>query len=342
MIVGLCFSKEMKEVLCLLVLAIGVTSAPTKVNYASAFLGGQIVDHHEEARGAQNLLNDDRERYMLLPCRAQKKSFTVQLSRDVVVSSVSLANSEFFSSGVKNFTLLGSLQFPCQQPCLWKVLGNYRANSTRNHQHFSVARQTVRFIKFLWVSSTGSQLSCTMTSFRVFGIDVLDSLSEFEEDDSNELNTEPKGEPTSENGSIRNFSSSVCSSFEQVLEESYFHTQPFGQCPKRQRPMVQVVSRKSRVSQRELDEMKDALSLLNSSFQQLALTRREEERKLVGRLEASERDRQQLNDVVDNLRDQLEHLRRVVLPAVLLLAFATSLVAFLTACFALHKSRPKV
>ena len=151
----------------------------SRTNYASAFLGAKLVDHHKEAKGPHNVLVDDNEKYMIIPCRAEKKFFTVQLSREIEVEAISIVNREYFSSSVKNFSLVGSNSFPCTQPCMWRVLGHYQANFSKVTQSFSFnSPAAVRYIKFLWATSYGTHQSCTLTQLQVYGSDALDSLTE--------------------------------------------------------------------------------------------------------------------------------------------------------------------
>ena len=154
------------------------TSSSRGVNYASAYLGAKVVEHHPLAVGAQNVLKDDPEKYLIVPCKAERKSFTFGLSKEIEVHAVSLLNLEYFSSSVHNFTLLGSRTYPCRQPqCSWRVLGAFAAKLSRNPQHFSVPRKPpVRFVRFLWVTHQGVEQSCTLTSIQVFGSDVLETL----------------------------------------------------------------------------------------------------------------------------------------------------------------------
>jgi hypothetical protein len=154
------------------------TASTRGVNYASAYLGAKIVDHHPLADGAQNLLKEDPEKYMIVPCRAERKAFTFGLSKEIEVHAISLLNLEYFSSSIRNFTLLGSRTYPCKPPqCSWRVLGSFTAKHSRGLQHFAVPRKPpVRFVRLLWVTHQGVEQSCTLTSIQVFGSDVLEAL----------------------------------------------------------------------------------------------------------------------------------------------------------------------
>eukprot|EP00758_Cryptobia_borreli_P002472 Tbor_TRINITY_DN3055_c0_g1::TRINITY_DN3055_c0_g1_i1::g.17357::m.17357 len=147
-------------------------------NYASAFLGARIADHHHAAKQVHNILNDNKEKYMNIPCSAESKRFTIQLAKDIQLNMFSLSNLEYFSSSIKHFTLLGSRTYPCMAPCKWRVLGNYKAKLTRSQQSFLVPKQAViRYLRILWVSRYSREKSCTMTSFQAYGTDVIENLA---------------------------------------------------------------------------------------------------------------------------------------------------------------------
>ncbi|GET90616.1 hypothetical protein, conserved [Leishmania tarentolae] len=155
-------------------------SAPgLSTNYASLYLGAAVVSMEPSScHGGAALISDSVDKYVLCPCDAPRKQFVVQLIRDVQVRSVMVRNSEHFSSGVRNFTLLGSLQYPTST---WLVLGHFEAEQRRGRQYFDIApRSRVRFIKLQWATSYGPEPWCTITSFQVYGIDVLETLTRYE------------------------------------------------------------------------------------------------------------------------------------------------------------------
>ncbi|KAG8345534.1 hypothetical protein TRVL_03635 [Trypanosoma vivax] len=145
-------------------------------NYASAYLGATLADFTPGCQGASSVLNEDGEKYMICPCELRRKFFTVQLIRGIEVHILTLVNNEHFSSGVKNFTVLGSNRYPTNE---WRVLGHFKAEPWRGTQHFDVApQQPVRFLRFLWATSHDKHSWCTLTSFKAFGVDVLETLTE--------------------------------------------------------------------------------------------------------------------------------------------------------------------
>ncbi|KAG5472632.1 hypothetical protein LSCM4_01952 [Leishmania orientalis] len=150
-------------------------------NYASLYLGATVVSTEPPScQGGSALISDSADKYVLCPCDAPRKQFVVQLIRDVEVRAVMVRNAEHFSSGVRNFTLLGSLKYPTST---WFVLGRFEAEQRRGRQYFDVAPCTqVRFIKLQWATSYGPEPWCTITSFQVYGIDALETLTRFDEE----------------------------------------------------------------------------------------------------------------------------------------------------------------
>nr|CCC90900.1 conserved hypothetical protein [Trypanosoma congolense IL3000] len=145
-------------------------------NYASAYLGATLTDFSPTCHDASSVLNEDDEKYMLCPCSTRRKFFTVQLIRGIEVRILTLVNHEHFSSNVKNFTVLGSSKYPTNE---WRVLGHFSADPRRGTQHFDVGpQQPVRFLRFLWATSHGEHSWCTLTTFKAFGVDVLETLTE--------------------------------------------------------------------------------------------------------------------------------------------------------------------
>jgi hypothetical protein len=167
-------------VLCAsLLYALVLAEQPTpsgSTNYASAYLGAQVVEHSPEIRGARNLLRDSDD-YMIVRCDVPKKRFTIQLSREVSIRSVVLVNREYFSSIIERFTLLGANQFPCVGSCRWMELGNFAANFTRDRQTFELVKSlddpvpVVRYLRLLWVTHYGKERHCTLTTLHVYGHD---------------------------------------------------------------------------------------------------------------------------------------------------------------------------
>ena len=165
----------------------------TRQNYASLDAGATILDAAPDTKSPTNVLVPDKDRYMLTPCSNARKWVVVSLSEDVsdaekrtlwvtVVERVSfplllcvillqvhadaiaVANYEKFSSPVKEFIVLGSVNYPTDT---WLVLGNFTAEHSNGEQIFQLdAQQHVRYIKFRILSHYGSEYYCTLSQLR--------------------------------------------------------------------------------------------------------------------------------------------------------------------------------
>ncbi|RLN68292.1 hypothetical protein BBJ29_005910 [Phytophthora kernoviae] len=152
--------------------------AGKRQNYASLDAGAIILDAAADTKSPTNLLVPDKDRYMLTPCANPRKWVVISLSEDVHADAIAVANYEKFSSPVKDFIVLGSVNYPTDT---WLVLGNFTAAHTNGEQIFQLdAQQHVRYIKFRFLSHYGSEYYCTMSQLRVFGRTFTQVISQLE------------------------------------------------------------------------------------------------------------------------------------------------------------------
>lgn len=177
-------------------------------NFALDDVGAKVLSSNAEAMGASRVLNENRDKYLLNPSTAKRKWITIELSEEIVMHSLTIANFEHYSCSVKHFQLLGSTQYPCKTSgkrndngrsngvyvdgkermvssrdrrgdCMWEVLGTFRANNTRKmEQSFMLPRPSVvRYLKMLMLSHYNEEeFYCTLTLIRVHGSTLLEDL----------------------------------------------------------------------------------------------------------------------------------------------------------------------
>ncbi|RLN43804.1 hypothetical protein BBJ28_00019929 [Nothophytophthora sp. Chile5] len=142
----------------------GDSGAGKRQNYASLDAGATILDSSPETKSPTNLLVPDKDRYMLIPCENPRKWVVISLSEDVHADAIAIANYEKFSSPVKAFIVLGSVNYPTDT---WLVLGNFTAAHANGEQVFQLdSLQHVRYIKFRFLSHYGSEYYCTLSQLR--------------------------------------------------------------------------------------------------------------------------------------------------------------------------------
>ncbi|KAJ7531087.1 hypothetical protein O6H91_14G031800 [Diphasiastrum complanatum] len=145
-------------------------------NYAAASHGAKIMASNKEAKGASNILEKDKDKYMRNPCSADKKFVIVELSEETLVDTVAIANYEFYSSNLKDFELLGSLNFPTDE---WVSLGKFEAENARHLLKFKLTEpKWVRYLRLHMLSHHGSEFFCTLSTLEVYGDDAIERLLE--------------------------------------------------------------------------------------------------------------------------------------------------------------------
>ncbi|KAL9234241.1 hypothetical protein vseg_009131 [Gypsophila vaccaria] len=147
-----------------------------KYNYASAAKGAKVLDSNKEAKGASNILNKDKDKYLRNPCSAEDKFVVIELSEETLVDTIEIANFEHYSSNLKEFGLLGSLAYPTQT---WVELGNFSAGNVKHAQTFTLPEpKWVRYLKLKIFSHHGSEFYCTLSSIEVYGVDAVERMLE--------------------------------------------------------------------------------------------------------------------------------------------------------------------
>lgn len=147
-------------------------------NFASHTAGAVIIDKSPpDARGFNNLLNDDKDKYGLCTC-SQKKWVVIGLAEDIVITSVTIANYEKYSSMLKTFQLHASTSYPTNE---WIDLGTYTAEPRLGEQSFNLTTKTdvhTRFLKFKFLTHYLDEALCTLSQIKVYGVTVIASLKE--------------------------------------------------------------------------------------------------------------------------------------------------------------------
>ncbi|KAG4386196.1 hypothetical protein AAZX31_12G231900 [Glycine max] len=145
-------------------------------NYASASKGAKVLGSNKEAKGASNILSGDKDKYLRNPCSAEEKFVIIEISEEILVDTIQVANFEHHSSNLKAFELLGSLSFPTD---VWVFFGNFTASNVRHAQRFVLQEpKWVRYLKLNLQSHYGSEFYCTLSAVEVYGVDAVERMLE--------------------------------------------------------------------------------------------------------------------------------------------------------------------
>ncbi|KAI1777669.1 hypothetical protein F4818DRAFT_321160 [Hypoxylon cercidicola] len=219
-----------------------------RFSYASIDGGATVLKASPGAKNPKAILVENKDSYMLLECAMENKFFVVELSDDILVDTVVLANFEFFSSMIHHFRVSVSDRYPVKLE-KWKVLGTFEARNSRDIQPFLVENPQIwaKYIRVEILTHYGNEYYCPLSLFRVHGTRMLDSWKEADpaylegEDDASKTSSEgveeatevaddpPEevevAEPPQPETQIPNMEQSSCMPY---WDESYFsYTYPF-------------------------------------------------------------------------------------------------------------------
>ena len=94
----------------------------------------------------------------------------IGLSEDIQMRELILCQYEKYSSGVRDFDVLGSQAFPTKE---WLHLGNFTARYGVREQNFTMAEfKYVRYLKLRFLTHHGDEASCTVSQIKVHGVAV--------------------------------------------------------------------------------------------------------------------------------------------------------------------------
>ncbi|WVZ67955.1 hypothetical protein U9M48_016967 [Paspalum notatum var. saurae] len=145
-------------------------------NYASASKGAKVLDFNKEAKGASNILDKDKDKYLRNPCSAEGKFVIIELSEETLVDTVAIANFEHYSSNPKEFELLCSLTYPTEK---WETLGRFTVVNAKHAQNFTFPEpKWARYLKLNLLSHYGSEFYCTLSMLEVYGMDAVEKMLE--------------------------------------------------------------------------------------------------------------------------------------------------------------------
>lgn len=145
-------------------------------NYASAAKGAKVLDFNKEAKGASNILDKDKDKYLRNPCSAEGKYVIIELSEETLVDTIAIANFEHYSSNLKEFEMLSSLIYPTEN---WETLGRFTVANAKHAQSFTFPEpKWARYLKFNLLSHYGSASYCTLSMLEVYGMDAVEKMLE--------------------------------------------------------------------------------------------------------------------------------------------------------------------
>ncbi|KAH8821591.1 UNC-like C-terminal-domain-containing protein, partial [Xylogone sp. PMI_703] len=152
-----------------------------RFSYASFDAGATVIKTHPGAKNPKAVLIENKDSYMLSECSAEDKFIIIELSEDIWMDTLVLANYEFFSSMIRTFRVSVSDRYPVK-PDKWRDLGTYEARNSREIQAFLIENPQIwaRYLKIEFLSHYGNEYYCPLSLIRVHGTRMLESWKEAE------------------------------------------------------------------------------------------------------------------------------------------------------------------
>ncbi|KAL2156539.1 hypothetical protein VTH82DRAFT_1284 [Thermothelomyces myriococcoides] len=165
-----------------------------RFSYSSFDAGATVLKTSPGAKNAKAILVENKDSYMLMECREKNKFVIVELSDDILVDTVVLANFEFFSSMIRKFRVSVSDRYPVKMD-KWVELGTFEARNSRDIQAFLIEHPQIytKYIRIEFLSHWGNEFYCPISLLRVHGTRMLDTWKEPSHDDEPEQVEPPSG-----------------------------------------------------------------------------------------------------------------------------------------------------
>ncbi|KAF5026389.1 hypothetical protein F66182_1517 [Fusarium sp. NRRL 66182] len=166
-----------------------------RFSYSSFDAGATVLKTSPGAKNAKAILVENKDSYMLLECAAKSKFVIVELSDDVLIDTVVLANFEFFSSMIRRFTVSVSDRYPVKMD-KWKELGTFEARNSRDIQPFLIQNPQIfsKYVRIEFITHYGKEYYCPVSLLRIHGSRMLDSWKDGDQprDDDPSPDDEPE------------------------------------------------------------------------------------------------------------------------------------------------------
>ncbi|TGO61696.1 hypothetical protein BCON_0025g00230 [Botryotinia convoluta] len=166
-----------------------------RFSYASFDAGATVLKTHQGAKNSKAVLIENKDSYMLSECKTPNKFLVIELSEDIWIDTLVLANYEFFSSMLRTFRVSVSDRWPVKTD-KWKDLGVYEARNSREIQAFLIENPQIwaRYIRIEFLTHYGKEYYCPLSLVRVHGTRMLESWKDTEanNDDDEEADEDPE------------------------------------------------------------------------------------------------------------------------------------------------------
>lgn len=159
-----------------------------RFSYSSFDAGATVLKTGPNTKNAKAILVENKDTYMLLECAVANKYVIVELSDDILIDTIVMANFEFFSSMFRHFRVSISDRYPVKME-RWRDIGTFQARNSRDVQAFLVENPQIwaKYLRIEFLSHYGNEFYCPVSLLRVHGSRMLDSWKDTETVSEEEL-----------------------------------------------------------------------------------------------------------------------------------------------------------
>ena len=172
-----------------------------RFSYSSFDAGATVLKTGPGTKNAKAILVEHKDSYMLLECSRQSKYVIVELSDDILIDTVVLANFEFFSSMVRHFRVSVSDRYPVKID-RWRDIGTFEARNSRDIQPFLVENPQIwaKYVRIEFLTHYGNEYYCPLSLLRIHGSRMLDSWKDSETGREDEVHMIDEDEDEGQDG----------------------------------------------------------------------------------------------------------------------------------------------
>ncbi|KAK7429496.1 hypothetical protein QQZ08_003875 [Neonectria magnoliae] len=159
-----------------------------RFSYSSFDAGATVLKSGRGAKNTKAILVENKDSYMLLECSTREKFVIVELSDDILIDTIVLANFEFFSSMIRHFRVSVSDRYPVKTEW-WKELGTFEARNSRDIQPFLIENPQIwaKYVQIEFLTHYGNEYYCPVSLLRVHGSRMLDSWKDTHAEEESEV-----------------------------------------------------------------------------------------------------------------------------------------------------------
>lgn len=113
-----------------------ITKDKFRYYYAALYSGAKIIETSKLIRGPNGILQNDEDKYLMVPCSLQDIWVEISLSEDISIDEFQVKQGEIYSSRFKEIHFFKSLDYHSND---WDLVGKFILDEYETTQKFKVS-----------------------------------------------------------------------------------------------------------------------------------------------------------------------------------------------------------